>query len=104
MLSEVKYEAQSAEGTGSMTLADLPEGAEGEVLSLATGCTGFLRQRLLDLGLTAGARVGVASENAFGDPRAYRIRGAVMALRREQARLVHVRRLQDAEVQAGHES
>jgi DtxR family Mn-dependent transcriptional regulator len=76
------------------TLADLPEGAACEVVALDDSCTGYLRQRLLDLGLTPGARVIVASENAFGDPRAYRIRGALMALRREQAQQVLVRLLE----------
>jgi DtxR family Mn-dependent transcriptional regulator len=89
---------------GRATLADLPEGAGAEVLGLLPECTGYLRQRLLDLGLTTGARVAVASENAFGDPRAYRIRGALLALRREQARLVQVRPLAAEESQARHEA
>ena len=47
--------------------------------------------RLLDLGLTPGARVRVELSPAFGDPRAVRVRGSVIALRREQAVQVWVR-------------
>ncbi|MEE9538702.1 MAG: FeoA domain-containing protein [candidate division NC10 bacterium] len=72
-------------------LADLVEGEEAEVAALDHGCRGFSRRRLLDLGLTPGARVRVELTPAFGDPRAVRVRGSVIALRREQAAQVWVR-------------
>jgi len=34
--------------------------------------------------------------NSFGDPRAYRVRGTLIALRREQARFIWVRPLEAA--------
>lgn len=46
--------------------------------------------RLLDLGFTRGARVRCLFAAPSGEPRAYRIRGAVIALRREDAALVRV--------------
>lgn len=72
-------------------LADLADGEEAEVAALDPGCRGFSRRRLLDLGLTPGARVRVELSPAFGDPRAVRVRGSVIALRREQAAQVWVR-------------
>ena len=75
----------------AITLADLPTGVPAEVVGLDPRFRGLARRRLLDLGLTPGARVAAALENAFGDPRAYEVRGAKIALRRDQARMVWVR-------------
>ena len=44
----------------------------------------------MDLGLTHGARVRCLFAAPGGDPRAYRIRGAVIALRSEDAGLVRL--------------
>jgi Fe2+ transport system protein FeoA len=49
---------------------------------------------MLDLGIVPGTRVAAELRSPSGDPTAYRIRGAVIALRREQAELVHVSREQ----------
>jgi DtxR family Mn-dependent transcriptional regulator len=78
---------------GTLTLAELPDSAEAQVVSIDPHLRGFARRRLLDLGLTPGAEVRVALQNAFGDPRAYRVRGTLIALRREQAGMVWVRSL-----------
>ena len=40
-----------------------------------------LERRLRELGLVAGAEICCVGESPFGDPRAYRISGAVIALR-----------------------
>ena len=77
----------------AMRLSSLPQGAFAEVVELGPACVGFSRRRLLDLGLTPGARVEVALETAFGDPRAFRIRGTTVALRGQQAEQVWVRLL-----------
>ncbi|MBK9170619.1 MAG: metal-dependent transcriptional regulator [Bryobacterales bacterium] len=73
-------------------LSALALGEEAEVVAIGPGLRGFTRRRLLDLGLTPQARVSVHLDNAFGDPRAYRVRGATIALRREQAAHIFVRR------------
>lgn len=80
-------EAQS----GVMLLSQLPDGAAGEVVALDDACQGFTRRRLLDLGMTPGARLRAEMRNFFGDPRAYRVRGTLIALRREQAAQVWVK-------------
>ena len=44
-----------------------------------------MRRRLLELGLVPGARVTCAAVSPAGDPAAYLIRGAVIALRSRDA-------------------
>jgi Fe2+ transport system protein FeoA len=51
---------------------------------------GFSRRRLFDLGFTPGTEVECAFPSAFGEPRAYRVRGTLIALRPEQARRIDV--------------
>jgi DtxR family Mn-dependent transcriptional regulator len=80
---------------GVVALSDLPDDAPAEVVSLDEACQGFTRRRLLDLGMTPGARLQVEMRNFFGDPRAYRVRGTLIALRREQAAQVWVKPLEN---------
>jgi DtxR family transcriptional regulator, Mn-dependent transcriptional regulator len=75
---------------GALTLADLAPGKKAQILTLDSTCQGFTRRRFLDLGLTPGTRIAPELENSFGDPRAYRVRGTLIALRREQSCLVWV--------------
>ncbi len=48
------------------------------------------RRRLLDLGILPGTLIENVMPSPLGDPVAYRIRSAVVALRREQAQLIEV--------------
>ncbi len=52
---------------------------------------GAMRRRLLDIGLTEGARVECIGRSPAGDPAAYLIRGAVIAIRSEDSREILVR-------------
>ena len=52
--------------------------------------TGILRERMLALGLTKGARVEVIRRGPSGDPTVYNIRGAMIALRNEESSLVTI--------------
>jgi DtxR family Mn-dependent transcriptional regulator len=72
------------------TLDALPLGQTVRVLRLDEALQGFTRRRLLDLGLTPGVPVTAEMRSLFGDPTAYRVRGALVALREDQARHVHV--------------
>lgn len=47
-----------------------------------------MRRRLQDLGMVPGAFVECVGISPLGDPAAYRIRGAVIALRRRDAQAV----------------
>lgn len=46
---------------------------------------GISRRRMLDLGLIKGTKVQCLRQSPSGDPTAYEIRGAVIALRSEEA-------------------
>lgn len=72
------------------TLADLALGDSARVRRLSSDCRGAQRRRLLDLGVVPGTVIAVEMRSASGDPRAYRIRGAVIALRRHQAEWIEV--------------
>jgi Fe2+ transport system protein FeoA len=50
---------------------------------------------LLDLGVVRGTDITPELVSASGDPVAYRIRGALIALRRNQASWIRVKRLTD---------
>jgi Fe2+ transport system protein FeoA len=70
------------------TLADLPVGQAGVVVAL--DLHGAERRRLLDLGLVPGTVVVAEMRSPLGDPVAYRVRGASVALRQDQARKIQI--------------
>ncbi|HUG42022.1 MAG TPA: metal-dependent transcriptional regulator [Longimicrobiales bacterium] len=72
------------------TLADAALGEEVRVTGISAACQGLQRRRLLDLGVVPGTRIVPELVSTSGDPVAYRIRGALIALRREQAALVGI--------------
>ncbi|MDH5590517.1 MAG: FeoA domain-containing protein, partial [Gemmatimonadota bacterium] len=67
------------------TLRDLVLGEAAEVVGIAPWCQGTQRRRLLDLGVVKGTVITPELVGASGDPVAYRIRGALVALRGDQA-------------------
>lgn len=73
------------------TLATLHPGERGIVESLR--CTGLTRRRLLDLGMVPGTEVEAAMVSPNGDPVAYQVRGTLLALRREDAESIEIRRV-----------
>lgn len=76
--------------TASHTLADLGPGGRARVLGISPRCQGAQRRRLLDLGVVPGTEITAVLQSAGGDPTAYDIRGALIALRSEQAAWVEV--------------
>jgi DtxR family transcriptional regulator, Mn-dependent transcriptional regulator len=88
--------AAAPAASGLIRLADLPDGQAGHVIALDPACQGFSRRRLMDLGFTPGAVIEPALRNFAGDPRGYRVRGTLVALRRDQSRQVLVNPLADA--------
>ena len=101
-------EATHGEATSrQMTLAQVPLRQRVRVVRFSPRLRGLLRRRLLDLGFTPGAVVEPVMESAFGrgDPRAYRVRGTVIALRREQAKHILVEPIAgEAELSSRHTS
>lgn len=65
------------------SLADLTIDQKAIVKSIKS--TGTMRRRLQDLGIIEGTKIKCVLKSPFGDPSAYEIRGAVVALRSEIA-------------------
>jgi DtxR family Mn-dependent transcriptional regulator len=73
-------------------LSTLPLGSRATVVGISARCRGPERRRMLDLGIVPGTEVAAEMRSPGGDPTAYRIRGSLIALRREQAELIHIDR------------
>lgn len=75
-----------------ITLNRLPVGSLGLVKELIL--EGNVRRRMLDLGLINDTIVESLRKSPAGDPIAYEIRGAVIALRSEEASKILVESIQ----------
>lgn len=71
-------------------LSSLKMGEPGRVIAIDSACRGLTRRRFLDLGITPGVMIEPVMESAFRDPTAYRVRGSLIALRREQSDLIRI--------------
>jgi len=83
------------------TLADLRPGRKARVVRISPVCQGLQRRRLMDLGIVPGTVVEAQMAAMGGDPVAYLVRGALIALRREQAELIQVDPLEEGETPEG---
>jgi len=66
-----------------LTLDQLKLGETATVVRLTS--TGMNRRRLMDLGILPGTELIAELRSPMGDPIAYRVRDALIALRNEQA-------------------
>jgi Fe2+ transport system protein FeoA len=57
---------------------------------LKVGGAGAFRRRLLELGVLPGTEVVRTGQAPLGDPLSFRVRGAVLCLRRDQAATIEV--------------
>jgi DtxR family Mn-dependent transcriptional regulator len=80
---------QPEEALHETRLAALRPGQAATVVRL--DFSGLDRWRLEDLGLLPGTRVVAEMRSPLGEPTAYRVRGALIALRKEQAQLIRVK-------------
>ena len=71
-----------------MTLDKLPEGKSGYVIKI--NLSGSIRERILDLGLIENTKVKCVYSSPKNDPRAYRIRGALIALRNSDTSKIEI--------------
>ena len=81
-------------------LGSLRPGEEGRVLSISRRCRGPERRRFMDLGVLPGTVIRAEMRSPNGDPTAYRVRDALIALRAEQAEVIRVERLPQARAAA----
>ena len=72
-----------------MNLYELPLNKVGTVDNL--NCNGNIRRRLLDLGLVRGTKITPVFKSPSGDPTAYEIRKTVIALRKEDSKLIKLK-------------
>lgn len=102
-LSPLEAQSIGVEPLTGQTLKDLQHelylhqlgpGQTARVLELSPACRGMERRRLLDLGFVPGTVVTVDMTSPLGDPRAYRLRGTLVALRQDQAQWVRVQPLE----------
>ena len=72
------------------SLSSLSVGERGTVLGISKRCRGQQRRRLMDLGVVPGTEIEAEMKSIGGDPVAYRIRGASIALRKNQADKIYL--------------
>jgi DtxR family Mn-dependent transcriptional regulator len=71
-------------------LSKLRPGEKATVLSISQASRGSERRRFMDLGILPGTLISAEMKSPSGDPTAYRIRDALIALRSEQAEKIRV--------------
>ncbi|MGB7875107.1 MAG: metal-dependent transcriptional regulator [Anaerolineales bacterium] len=76
---------------GTISLDELKHDQHAKIVTLDEAVQGFTRRRFLDLGMTPGTEIYPELGNFFGDPRGYRVRGTLIALRKDQAAQIWVR-------------
>lgn len=74
------------------SLGSLRPGESGQLAYISRRIVGGERRRLLDLGFVPGTSITREFDSMLGSPTAYRVRGAVVALRREQAARIFIER------------
>lgn len=72
-------------------LSMLDPGEIGEVVEISPLCRGAERRRFMDLGILPGTQITAEFDSAGGNPTAYQIRGALIALRHEQASKINIK-------------
>ncbi len=77
------------------TLTNLTPGESGQVVSISPRIRGAERRRLMDLGILPGTVIEAEMDSPSGDPTAYRVRGAVIALRSTQADHIRITRISE---------
>jgi len=70
------------------SLSNLKEGQIAQVESILPASN--IRRRLQDIGLISGTKVECLQQSPSGDPVAYSIRGATIAIRREDSKNILV--------------
>ena len=70
------------------TLDKLPLNEYGKIENIE--CIGNIKRRLLDLGLVKGTKIVPVLVSPSKDPRAFFVRGSIIAIRKEEAQNIQV--------------
>ena len=87
-VAPIKFE-KAVEGKFK-SLSSLKIGEKGTVLGISKALRGQQRRRLMDLGVVPGTEISVEMKGAFGDPTAYKIKDASVALRKNLAERIYL--------------
>lgn len=71
-----------------ITLNELPVGKYGVIKE--TNVSEAVKRRTLDLGMINGTKIKLLYKSPFGDPKAYLVRGSVIALRNEDSEKIKI--------------
>lgn len=74
--------------TEVINLSQLPLNRNGSIQELK--CEGNIRRRLLDLGLVKGTNITPVLISPSKDPRAFEVRGTIIAIRKEDAKNIFI--------------
>jgi DtxR family Mn-dependent transcriptional regulator len=74
------------------SLSSLKVGEVAQIISISPRTRGVERRRLMDLGILPGTSIEIEMSSPSGNPTAYRIRGAIIALRENQAEDIRIQR------------
>ena len=80
-----------------MTMAELKAGELAEITGYTLGNAAY-RAKLLALGLTHGVSVKILTVAPLGDPFEIAVRGYHLSLRRDEARVIKVRKLEKPDI------
>ena len=72
-------------------LSSLKMGEGATVVAISRACRGQQRRRLMDFGIVPGTRIKASLRSLTGDPMAYEIRSATVALRKQHADQIFIR-------------
>lgn len=75
-------------------LSSIKQGESVEVTSISNALRGQQRRRLLDLGIVPGTKITAQLKSLSGDPTAYEIRGASIALRKNQSDHIFIKKIE----------
>lgn len=75
-------------GSASMNLSELELHQKGKILDI--NCKNSIKRRLLDLGMVKGTEVIPVLISPSGDPRAFEVRGTLIAIREDDTKLIEV--------------
>lgn len=70
-------------------LLNLKLGQVGRVVKIENKSI-FLEKRLMELGITLGARILIKKESPFGDPKCIGVRGYELCVRKEEMKQIFV--------------
>lgn len=73
-------------------LSSLNENEMARIIGISKESRGESRRRLLDLGFVKGAKISIDMMNPLGEPHAYLIKGTSIALRKDQAAKILIKK------------